>query len=224
MQRLACLSWPRPSRFHASVRSPLLGLRKTPSAGGGDRGPRGPWAGRTPPTQAVHRADVRARRPAQQPPRVLLGEAPFPAEEGPLVLIEEKHAFQPGGTEASLHTAASAREDPLRSLNDNPCTPTVCPAVKAPDNRQNQTSCLLGSLARPAPGARSRAWDRRSGSQQPGKTGSWAACKAQPQMPPNLSPLEAGSSDKPHGAPRHPTQTLQTRVCPVRSGWWGEKA
>lgn len=164
-----------------------------PSAGRGDTGPRsggrqpGPALGPLGGPRRTYPGCRPCRRP--RPPSCSAAAGRPPRRSGP-----------PGGRRPSPPRQGKARSpawrdrghltrgphgrrqgDPLRCLHDRPRTPTVCPAVKAPENKQNQTSPFQG--ASPAAGARSRGWDRRSGSQPPGKTSSWAACKAQPQMP-----------------------------------------
>lgn len=85
--------------------------------------------------------------------------------------------------------------------------------MKAPGNKQNQTSCLPGSLAWPAAGARSRGRDRRSGSRLPGETGSWAACKAQPQNVPLPPSPKAGVMVQAEWIPLHTQLLTQAPRC-----------
>lgn len=138
------------------------------------------------PTQAVRRAEVHARRPRQQPPGVLLGEAPLLAEERLFFRAEKHRVLQPGKSEVLRSRAAFPRPAPrgetrLRSLacRSSPRLPPVSHSQEPDDERRHSGSrpAAASSGRKQPPGSPRGREGRGLGHELP------AAFKALPLMP-----------------------------------------
>lgn len=199
-------------------------------------GGRGAPAAAPAPTQAVRRAEVHARRPRQQPPGVLLGKAPFLAEERPFLLAEKYRIFHPGKSEAPRSRAQVPKQTPRSETRFHflPRRSTAPPSC-VPQQRAAMTNENTGASSgqKQMPGSR-RGRDRHSGSRQPGTMSSWAAFKAPPQMslPPRGHRGGCGQNGSfTQEAPAAPPPALRralhtvpgTKACMLRGRGQGER-